>query len=67
MLDLKRPELSINGGDPVRTAPWLDNFTTGPEEEAAVIRVLGSGYLSLFEGSHTPDEPFSFWGGLKYR
>ncbi|WP_239651734.1 DegT/DnrJ/EryC1/StrS family aminotransferase [Neosynechococcus sphagnicola] len=25
--------------------------------------VLDSGYLSLFEGSHTPSPPFSFWGG----
>ena len=29
----------------------------------ALSRVIDSGYLSLFEGSHTPDEPFSFKGG----
>ncbi len=48
---------------PVRTKPWLDNFTTGEEEKRAALEVLESGYLSLFEGSHKPDEPFSFWGG----
>jgi len=62
-IDLTRPELAINGGEPVRNKPWLDNFTTGEEEKAAVIRALDSGYLSLFEGSHTPDRPFSFKGG----
>ena len=24
---------------------------------------MDTGYLSLFEGSHTPDKPFSFKGG----
>lgn len=24
---------------------------------------MDSGYLSLFEGSHAPEHPFSFWGG----
>lgn len=55
--------LAVNGGAPVRTKPWLDNLTTGEEEKRAVLEVLESGYLSLFEGSHTPDQPFSFWGG----
>jgi perosamine synthetase len=62
-IDLTRAELAINGGTPVRTLPWLDNITTGEEEKQAVIRVMDSGYLSLFEGSHTPDAPFSFKGG----
>ena len=62
-LDLTRPEFAINGGKPVRTLPWTDNFTTGEEEKKAVIRVLDSGYLSKFEGSYTPDPPFSFFGG----
>jgi perosamine synthetase len=62
-IDLTRPELAINGGKPVRVKPWLDNFTTSEEEKQAVIRVMDSGYLSLFEGSHTPDAPFSFKGG----
>jgi dTDP-4-amino-4,6-dideoxygalactose transaminase len=59
----KSGKLAINGGAPVRTKPWLDNFTTGEEEKRAALAVLESGYLSLFEGSHTPDKPFSFWGG----
>jgi dTDP-4-amino-4,6-dideoxygalactose transaminase len=61
MLEVK--QLAINGGSPVRTKPWLDNFTTGEEEKRAASEVLDSGYLSLFEGSHTPDKPFSFLGG----
>ena len=62
-IDLNRPELAINGGKLVRTKPWLDNITTGHEEKQAAMRVFDSGYLSLFEGSHTPDYPFSFKGG----
>ena len=62
-IDLSRPELALNGGLPVRTEPWSDNFTTGEEEKLAVLRVLDKGYLSKFEGSHTPDPPFSFYGG----
>lgn len=57
--------LAIDGGDPVRSRPWLGNITTGEEEKRAACEVIDSGYLSLFEGSHTPDEPFSFWGGPK--
>lgn len=55
--------LAVDGGQPVRSSPWLDNFTTGDEERRAVLEVLGSGYLSLFEGAHTPDPPFRFDGG----
>ena len=55
--------LAINGGCPVRADKWSDNFTTSEEEKEAVIRVMDSGYLSLFEGSATPDHPFSFSGG----
>jgi len=62
-VNLKNPELAINGGIKVRAKPWLDNFTTGEEEKAAFMRVMNSGYLSLFEGSHTPDKPFAFEGG----
>jgi dTDP-4-amino-4,6-dideoxygalactose transaminase len=62
-INLSRPELALNGGRPVRTKPWLDNITTGNEEKMAAMRVFDSGYLSLFEGSHTPDLPFSFKGG----
>lgn len=62
-LRLDDPKLAINGGAPVRTAPWLDNFTFDEAEERAAVAALRSGYLSKFEGSHTPDPPFSFWGG----
>ena len=55
--------LALHGGAPVRTRPWLDNFTTGEAEKRAVLEALESGYLSLFEGSHTPDPPFKFTGG----
>ena len=60
---LTTEKLAIHGGSPVRTRPWLDNITTGEEEKKAVCAVMDSGYLSLFEGSHTPTPPFSFWGG----
>ena len=62
-LDIKT--LAINGGIPVRSyeKKWLDNITTGNEEKEALSRVIDGGYLSLYEGSHTPDEPFSFIGG----
>ena len=63
MLDLSRKELAVNGGRPIRTKKWKDNVTTGEKEKDAVLRVMESGYLSLFEGSHHPDEPFSFYGG----
>ncbi|MGE3402357.1 MAG: DegT/DnrJ/EryC1/StrS family aminotransferase [Vicinamibacterales bacterium] len=63
MARLTDRSLAVNGGTPVRTRPWLDNFTTGEEERRAVLAVLDTGYLSLFEGSHTPEAPFSFWGG----
>lgn len=62
-LSLMNPNLAINGGEPVRKKPWKDNFTTGLREQLAATRAIRSGYLSLFEGSHTPDAPFSFSGG----
>ncbi len=62
-IDIQNKSLAVNGGTPVRTKPWSDNFTTGKEEEAAAIRAIRSGYLSLFEGSHSPEAPFSFYGG----
>ena len=66
-LDLTKKNLAINGGNPIRTKPWLDNFTTGEEEKKAVLRVMDKGYLSLFEGSHTPDAPFAFEGGVEVK
>lgn len=62
-LNLNRSDLAINGGSPVRTKDWLDNFTLGEEEKQAAIKAIESGYLSLFEGSYKPDPPFSFYGG----
>jgi perosamine synthetase len=63
MVDLTRKDLAINGGKPYRKAEWLGNFTFSKEEETAAVDAIRSGYLSLFEGSHNPAEPFSFWGG----
>lgn len=62
-LNLASPDLAINGAAPVRTRPWLDNFTFGDEEKRAAVAAIESGYLSKFEGSFTPDPPFSFKGG----
>ncbi len=62
-IDINSHNLAINGGTPIRSEIWKDNFTTDEEEKKAVNRVLDSGYLSLFEGSHTPDYPFKFTGG----
>ncbi|MDG1052022.1 MAG: DegT/DnrJ/EryC1/StrS family aminotransferase [Flavobacteriaceae bacterium] len=56
-------KLALEGGNPIRNKKWKDNFTTGRSEKRALSRVIDSGYLSLFEGSHTPDHPFSFKGG----
>lgn len=62
-LDLSDRRLAVNGGAPVRVKPWLDNFTFGDEEKKAAVAAIESGYLSKFEGSFTPDPPFSFRGG----
>ena len=62
-IDLSSPKLAINGGNKIREKSWADNITTGEEEKIALSRVIDSGYMSLFEGSHTPDAPFSFYGG----
>jgi len=62
-IDLRNPKLARNGGNKIREKSWADNITTGEEEKIALSRVIDSGYLSLFEGSHTPDAPFSFYGG----
>ena len=62
-IDLSNPKLAINGGNKIREKSWADNITTGEEEKIALSRVIDSGYMSLFEGSHTPDAPFSFYGG----
>lgn len=62
-INLTRKELAINGSQQIRSKSWSDNFTITEKEKEAAIKVLDSGYLSLFEGSHAPDPPFSFKGG----
>ena len=63
MFNKNNPYFAINGGNPVRTQKWLDNFTIGEEEKKACLEAIDTGYLSKFEGSYTPDPPFSFFGG----
>ena len=60
-------DLATKNGGPTRTKPWSDNFTLGEEEKKVVNEVMERGHLSLFEGSHAPAPPFSFWGGLWVR
>jgi len=62
-MSIKNHNLAIIGGTPIRRKPWQDNITTGIQEKKAAVRALETGYLSLFEGSHSPLNPFSFWGG----
>lgn len=42
---------------------WQNNITTNKDEVAAAIKVIKGGNLSLFEGSHNAEKPFSFDGG----
>ena len=63
MFPSSNPGLAINGGPPVRTTPWSENLTLGEAEKRAACEVIESGHLSLFEGAHEPQAPFSFWGG----
>ncbi|OGA36084.1 MAG: hypothetical protein A3G80_01035 [Betaproteobacteria bacterium RIFCSPLOWO2_12_FULL_62_13b] len=65
MFPSQDPSLAINGGPPVRTAPWAEHLTVGEEERRAVLEVLEGGRLSCFEGVHEAKAPFSFWGGPK--
>ena len=66
-INLASNRLAINGGRKFRSKLWSDNFTIGFREKIAVLKSLSSGYLSLFEGSNTPDYPFSFFGGPNVR
>jgi dTDP-4-amino-4,6-dideoxygalactose transaminase len=52
-------KLAINGGTPVRTAPFPRYNTIGEEEKRAVMEVLETGILSQFLGTWHPD----FYGG----
>lgn len=51
--------LALLGGRPVRQQPFPAYQTLGPEEEAAVQRVVRGGVLSQFLGANHPD----FYGG----
>lgn len=55
--------LAINGGTPVRTKLFPAYNTIGPEEKAAVQKVLDSGNLSQFLGTWSDD----FFGGPTIR
>lgn len=46
-----RQALAIDGGTPVRTAPFPRGQEVGPEEEAALISVLRSGHWGSSSGS----------------
>ena len=56
-------QLAINGGPPVRTAPYPRYVTIGEEEKKAVLEVLDSAVLSGFLGSNSPE----FHGGPRVR
>jgi perosamine synthetase len=59
----KNKNFAFYGGKKIRSKEWQNNITTSKEEVDAVIRVIKNGNLSLFEGSHNADKPFSFNGG----
>jgi dTDP-4-amino-4,6-dideoxygalactose transaminase len=52
-------KLAINGGTPIRTAPYPDYVSIGAEEKRAVAEVLDSTVLSKYLGTWSPD----FFGG----
>jgi len=54
-------KLAINGGTPVRNHPFPPYLTIGEEEKRAVMEVMDSGVLSLFQGTYGPN----FLGGPK--
>ncbi len=55
--------LAIEGGRPVRSAPFPEYRTIGQEEQLAAAEVLQSGVLSAFLGSDGPN----FLGGPRVR
>jgi perosamine synthetase len=55
--------LAINGGVPVRTAPFPRYNTIGAEEKQAAMEVLDSGVLSQYLATWSPD----FYGGPRVR
>ena len=62
-VNLRNLNLKINGGKPVRKKKWSQNKTTDLIEAKIAYEIVKKGSLSLFEGSHKPDKPFSFSGG----
>ena len=48
-------QLALFGGEPVRTAPWLVEPMTGPEEEAIVVEAMREKSFSRYVGAATPD------------
>lgn len=56
-------QLAILGGTPVRTKKYPPHITTGNEEKRAVIKVIGKGILSEFEGTNNE----YFLGGEQVR
>ncbi|WP_269542803.1 DegT/DnrJ/EryC1/StrS family aminotransferase [Cerasicoccus fimbriatus] len=48
-----KPQLAINGGDPVRSAPWPKWPQYGAEEEAATLRVVRSSNAHPMFGPET--------------
>lgn len=58
-----KAELAIHGGTPVLNSPLAPYPSIGPDEEAAVVRVMRSGQLSGFYGSQGP----MFLGGTEVR
>lgn len=67
MLSLESPSLALNGGRPTTRRKWPENLTTGFRERLVANKAIRSGLLSLFEGSFSPDTPFSFLGGPEVR
>lgn len=63
LIDYSNQDLAINGGPKLRTKLWMDNFTLSDLDKNAMLAAFSTGYLSKFEGSFTPDAPFSFYGG----
>ncbi len=55
--------LAIDGGIPVRTAPWRESNAINEEEKQAVLRVMERGRLSVFQGAWKPMPPYDFLGG----
>ena len=49
---MRKKELAIFGGAPIRKEPFIWGTTIGEEEKRAVLEVLESGKLSVFRGGN---------------